>query len=110
MSYSSKVELIYLDEEEFDSNQARSVASGIVAERGYSEDMIGDVIALVENGKVQFATFGENVLVVLRAISTALPHVAFGVRGFGEAHRDIWAREYRDGEETFALGPPPDYL
>ena len=53
-----------------------------------------------------FKLISFAVMELFTALAARFPDISFAIRGRGEDIRDIWIREFADGRNTFAFGPP----
>lgn len=110
MSYYTKVELSWLEEELENPERLRGDLERIVAAAQYSEDVVGDFMDLLADGSAEMSLYAEDVTAITAQIAKLVPHCSFSVRGCGESVRDIWLRDYNEGQEVFALGPPENAI
>jgi hypothetical protein len=94
MSFYAYVERLCLEfEDEFDVDSLSNQIDAMVSKRVLHEDVASDL----ESG---------SIISVVAEIASLAPKISFAVRGFGEDPRTVWVREYEDGQERFAFGPP----
>jgi hypothetical protein len=108
LSYYTDVELVWLEDEPANLEGLKSELEKMIAAEQYSEDLLGDLLQLLVDGEAAMNLHAADVTMFTARIARLFPQHSFSVRGRGEAVRDIWLRDYEDGEEVFALGPPAD--
>ncbi len=107
MSYTTTVQISFLDEAP-DFETVRAALVRAVTENQYHEDVLDDLSTLWAAGECTFNLFAMDIVGLMSEAAKASPDTQFSVRGWGEAPRDIWLRDYEGGAEVYSLGPPDD--
>ncbi|MEQ1809193.1 MAG: hypothetical protein ABL889_04670 [Terricaulis sp.] len=110
MSYYTKVQLAFLGDETIDFEAIQPALARALAERHFSEDVLQDLAELFADGECSLGLFALDIAELMLEAARASADAAFSVRGWGEAPRDVWLRDYENGEEIFALGPPENAI
>jgi hypothetical protein len=108
MSWYTKLSLQYLDDEAFEIDVVRENLESVLRNLGLSQDVMKDLSDLVSKNEAAFNLHWLSVIEVIAELAKLSPKVSFGVQGRGEDLRCVWVREYTDGLESFAYGPPED--
>ena len=79
-------------------------------EHGVHQDTIKSlreacVSPLVKSGPTLFFLDSAFLAMLFGFLARALPETSFAIRGVGEEPRDIWVREFANGELQFEAGP-----
>ena len=106
MSFYTQVRLFPLDVGTFDLSALSSQIDTVVAAAQFPEDVASDIKQLLDEEEVGFALDSRSVIDLMRKVAALAPNMTFALRGLGEDPRTVWVREYQDGEERFAFGPP----
>ncbi len=108
MSFYTQVKLFQLDVRDFDIPALSERIDTIVRDEQMHEDVAADIRQLLADEEVGFSLDSRSVIALMTKVAALAPEVTFAIRGFGEEPRTIWVREYEDGRERFAFGPPED--
>jgi len=111
MSYWTFVDFDYvasqdIDDPEFDIERTRAEIELIVNVHRYHRDVAADMCKLIIEKHADFKLVSFAVMELFTALAARFPDISFAIRGRGEDIRDIWIREFADGRNTFAFGPP----
>jgi len=112
MSWWTFVDFAYVDSEEsgstaaFDVARIRTEIEAIVSDEKLHSDVAKDICDLLAGGRADFKLNSFAVIELFSKLAFSFPRISFAIRGRGEDIRDIWVREYSDGRNTFAFGPP----
>lgn len=107
MSWWTFVDFDYLgDTLEFNLEKARPEIESIVAANRYHPSVAKLICDLLTNKTANFKLISYAVIELFGELAARFPDISFAVRGRGEDIRDIWLREYVEGKNTFAVGPP----
>jgi hypothetical protein len=106
MSWWTFSDFMYLDTQEFDVERIRPDIESMVTAGRYHLDVAKDICNLLAKKQTNFKLNSFAVIQLLSELARQFPAISFSIRGRGEEMRDIWVREFSDGKETFAFGPP----
>lgn len=112
MSWWTFVDFAYVDSEEsgctaeFDIAHTRTAIEAIVRAQKLHSDVAKDICDLLAGGRADFKLNSFAVIELFSKLASSFPKISFAIRGRCEDIRDIWVREYSDGRNTFAFGPP----
>jgi hypothetical protein len=107
VSFYTAVERFYLDEAGvFDVAALSGRIDALLDRLGFHEDVAAGVKRLLADGRADFGLGSWAVIELIAEIAALTPERAFAVRGRGEDPRMVWVREYENGRELFAFGPP----
>ncbi len=115
MSWWTSVDLGYLDTSngdvapEFDAESIQPELESVVDKIEFHRDVAQDMSELISQKHAAFKLNSFAVMHVFAGLAAKFPLVSFWIRGRGEDARDIWIREYSEGKESYAFGPPEDF-
>jgi hypothetical protein len=105
MSYYSWVHLHYVDSSEIDPSELVEPLAKHLDAVGISRDVCADVADLFTKGEATFKLYGGMIVEILGWVSAQRPAIPFGVQGRGEELRDVWVREFAEGQVSYSQGP-----
>jgi hypothetical protein len=97
--------LHYLDSSEIDPSELTESLAKHLDAVGVSRDVCADVSDLFTKGEATFRLYGGTIVAILKWVSAQRPGIPFGVQGRGEELRDVWVREYAEGQVRYSQGP-----
>lgn len=106
MSWYTWANLHYLGDQEFDFAGTSERLESEVQRLGLSKHVLKDLNELIQRREASFKLHWLSVIDIVTELAKLSPSVAFGIQGRGEDLRCVWVREYANGRETFAFGPP----
>jgi hypothetical protein len=106
MSWYTWANLQYLGDEEFNFAEIGKSLESTLDRSGLSTDVLKNLSNLISRREASFKLHWLSLIDVVAELARLSPSVAFGVQGRGEELRCVWVREYRNGRESFAYGPP----
>jgi hypothetical protein len=85
-----------------------SVRSELIAyldSNALSQDVYTDLVTACTESNAYFSLDSWSVRALFEVVARLLPKLSFTVKGVGEETRDIWVREFMDGQISFEAGP-----
>ena len=105
MSCDSKFEIALVDGETPDLVALKSKILAQLDRDGIHHDVYKDITELFATGHAYFRLHPLYLLQLMDALSEMFPSVSVDARALGEAFRETWVAEYREGKRTFTQGP-----
>ena len=108
VSFYTKIDIVYLDFPRFDFEKLTPQLEALMDKLRYSHDVIKDLKELGREGSAMPKLNSFCIIDLFSRIAPLDPKVPFALRGMGEHPRSVWVREYVDGKEVYAFGPPDE--
>jgi hypothetical protein len=106
MSWYTWANFQYLGDEEFNIAEIGKRLEPTLNKFGLSSDVLKDLSNLISRREASFKLHWLSLIDVVAELAKLFPSVAFGIQGRSEELRCVWEREYTNGRESFAYGPP----
>ena len=107
MSYYTFANLHYPEGGKIDPAEFQDDLCAFLEERKLHKFVGEGLTNLFSKGEAYFTFYAGCYTLepLLRWVSSLRPDVPFGVQGRGEDVRDVWVREFSEGQITFSEGP-----
>jgi hypothetical protein len=103
MSFATYLEVQYVDGQ-IDINSLEAELTELFNKDGIHLDVLNDLRLAFAGEEAIFNIDASYLSYVVERIASLQPSVSFHARGRGEELRDVWVREFEDGEAVFSEG------
>ncbi len=107
MSYYTRVTFDFSGEPPSVDDVSKAARPWLAAQNLYAvDDVLEDFRRGWTEGQTDFnGLVSQDIEGLMAVISAQCPGIKFYVRGMGEEFKDVWLRQFEDGEIVFQLGP-----
>src|SRR5689334_3850834 len=105
MSFDSNFEVQFIDGDAPDLASLKAKIMAQLDRDGIHHDVYKNLVELFATGRSYFRVHPLYLMQLMDALSQMIPDVSFDARALGEAFRETWVAEYREGKRVFTQGP-----
>jgi hypothetical protein len=106
MSFATFLEILYV-ENKVDVDSIQDELKKVLAEDGIHFDVLENLKTAFSGQETMVNVSASYLSYLVERVAGLQPAVSFHARGRGEELRDVWVREFENGEATFSQGSFP---
>lgn len=103
MSFATFLEIQHV-ENQIDVDSIQDELKKVLAEDDIHFDVLQDLKAAFSGQETMLNVSASYLSYLVERVASLQPAVSFHARGRGEELRDVWVREFENGEATFSRG------